>query len=116
MIKNIQIFGTKKCRRTQKAERFFKERGIKYHFVDLTEKGIAKGELDNISRSVSMDELLDTESKSYKEKGFAHRIFDAAEEILEDPLLLNTPVVRNGDQATAGDNEKVWKEWIKGGA
>lgn len=112
MIMNIQIIGTKKCKETQKAERFFKERRIPFHFRDLTEKGLAKGELDNISSVVPVEELIDTESKRYKERGMQYMKFDIAEELLLDPMLIKTPIVRNGRLVTVGYKPEVWKEWI----
>ncbi len=109
---NIQIIGTKKCKETQKAERFFKERRIPFQFRDLTEKGLAKGELDNISSVIPVEELIDTESKRYKERGMQYMKFDIAEELLLDPLLIKTPIVRNGRLVTVGYKPDVWKEWI----
>jgi len=110
---NIQIFGTKKCNSTKKAQRFFKERNIKIHFRDLTEKELSNGELQNISRAVSLDDLLDTESKQYKKRGLQFMVFNLEEELLEDPLLLKTPIVRNGKDATVSYEPDVWKEWIE---
>jgi arsenate reductase-like glutaredoxin family protein len=110
---NILIFGTKKCRRTRQAERFFKERGISYHFRDLSERAFSSGELNNILPSISREDLLDKDSKAYKDRGMAYMEFDIAEEILEDYRLVRTPVVRNGRKATVGVNETVWKEWIE---
>lgn len=109
---NIQIIGTKKCKETQKAERFFKERRIPFQFRDLNEKGLAKGELDNISSVIPVEELIDTESKRYKERGMQYMKFDIAEELLLDPLLIKTPIVRNGRLVTVGYKPDVWKEWI----
>ncbi len=109
---NIQIFGTRKCNNTKKAQRFFKERGIKFHFRDLTEKGLSNGELQNICRVIPLDDLIDTDSKQYKKKGMKYMVFDLEEELLEDPLLLKTPIVRNGKDATIGYQPDVWKEWI----
>jgi len=108
---NIQIFGTKKCNSTKKAQRFFKERNIKLHFRDLTEKGLSNGELENISRAIGLDDLLDTESKQYKKRGLRFMVFNLEEELLEDPLLLKTPIVRNGKDATIGYEPDVWKGW-----
>ncbi|MCB0746228.1 MAG: ArsC family transcriptional regulator [Ignavibacteriae bacterium] len=108
---NIQIFGTKKCSDTKKAERFFKERNIQFHFRDLTEKGISKGELENISRAIGLDDLIDTESKQYKKRGMQFMVFNLEEELLEDPLLIKTPIVRNGKDATVGYTPDVWKKW-----
>jgi arsenate reductase (glutaredoxin) len=109
---NIQIIGTKKCRETQKAERFFKERRIPYHFRDLSDKGLAKGELENISRVIPLDELIDRESKRYKDRGMQFMVFDIEEELLEDSLLLKTPIVRNERLVTVGYQPDIWKEWL----
>jgi arsenate reductase len=109
---NIQIIGTKKCRETQKAERFFKERRIPYHFRDLTEKGISKGELENIKQAIPLEELIDKEGKQYKKRGLQYMVYDVETEFLDDPLLLKTPIVRNGRLATVGYRPDVWKEWI----
>jgi arsenate reductase (glutaredoxin) len=110
---NIQIFGTKKCRETQKAERYFSERRINYHFRDLNEKGIAKGELDNIKRSIPLDELIDMEGKEFRNKNLKFMVYDTETELLENPLLLKTPIVRNGKLATVGFQPDVWKKWIE---
>ena len=109
---NIQIIGTKKCKETQKAERFFRERRIPYHFRDLTEKGISKGELENINQAVPMEELMDKEGKQFKKRGFKYMVYDIETELLEDSLLLKTPVVRNGRLATIGYQPDIWNEWI----
>ncbi len=110
---NIQIIGTKKCSDTRKAERFFKERRINYQFRDLTEKGLSKGELDNISRKIPLDNLIDRGGKHYGKRGMSHMVFDIEEELLADPLLFKTPVVRNGPDATVGYTPETWREWIK---
>ncbi len=110
---NIQIIGTKKSNNTKKAIRFFKERNIKFHFMDLNERKISEGELSNILNRISVEDLLDTESPSYKKRGFAYMEYDAIEEILEDNSLMKTPVVRNGKEVTVGNNTEVWKQWLK---
>jgi arsenate reductase-like glutaredoxin family protein len=112
---NIQIFGTKKCKDTQKAERFFKERRIPFHFRNLTEKGIAKGELENIKRTVPLDELFDEKGKQFRKRNLEFMVYDKEEELLNDPLLCKTPIVRNGKFATVGNQPDVWTEWIKKG-
>jgi arsenate reductase-like glutaredoxin family protein len=109
---NIQIIGTKKCRETQKAERFFKERTIPYHFRDLSDKGISKGELENISHFVPLDELIDRESKRFKDRGMQFMVFNIEDELLNDSLLLKTPIVRNGKSVTVGYNPEVWNDWL----
>ena len=110
---NIQIIGTKKCRDTQKAERFFKERRIQYHFRDISEKEITKGELENIKQAIPLEELIDKEGKQFKKRGFEYMVYDIETELLEESLLLKTPIVRNGRLATVGYKPEVWKEWIK---
>lgn len=112
MAVNIQIFGTKKCKETQKAERFFKERRIQFHFRDLTEKGIAKGELDNISKVFPVEELIDREGNQFKKRNLAYMSFNIEEELLNDALLLKTPIVRNGKEVTIGYQPEVWKKWL----
>ena len=81
---NIQIFGTKKCNDTKKAERFFKERGIKFKFIDMKEKGMSKGEFNSVVQ---------------------------ANGGLENPQVIKTPVVRNGKQSTLGYQPDIWKAW-----
>lgn len=108
---NIQIIGTKGCRDTQKAERFFKERRIPFHFRDLNEKALAKGELENICRNIPIDDLIDRDGKQYKKRNLQYMVFDIEEELLTDPLLLKTPIVRNGKEATLGYQPEIWKNW-----
>ncbi len=109
---NIQIFGTKKCNDTKKAERFFKERGIKYHFRNLNEKGISKGELENIKRAIPLEELIDKNGKEFKKRNLQYMVYDTETELLENPLLFKTPVVRNGKKVTLGYQPEIWKQWI----
>lgn len=109
---NIQIFGTKKCNNTKKAQRFFKERGIPFHFVDLNEKAMSKGELKNIIRSISPDDLIDKEGKEYQKMNLTYIQHNIEEKLLENSLLFKTPVVRNGNNATVGYKPNEWKEWI----
>jgi arsenate reductase len=109
---NIQILGTKKDDNTRKAERFFKERGIKYQFRELSEKGISKGELENILRVIPLEDLIDKEGKQYKKRNMSYMIFKIEEELLNDPLLFKMPVVRNGNLCTAGNEPDTWKNWI----
>lgn len=106
----IQIFGTKKCKYSAKALRFFKERNIKVHFVDLAEKGISKGELQNISRSIPLNELIDTECKEYEKLNLKYMKFVIEDELLEHPLLIKTPVVRSGKKVSAGFKPDSWSE------
>lgn len=110
---NIQIIGTKSCQDTRKAERFFKERRIPIQFRDIKEKGLSEGELRNITQQVNPDDLIDEEGKQYKKRNMEYMVFDPEEELLEDPLLLKTPVVRNGKhKVTVGHQPDVWEEWV----
>jgi arsenate reductase (glutaredoxin) len=108
---NIQIFGKLKCQDTKKAQRFFKERRIPFQFVDITRKGLSKGELNSIKAAVGIDNLIDREGKTYEEKNLKYLIHDIEEEILKDSMLLKTPIVRNGREATIGYQPDLWKEW-----
>lgn len=118
----IQIFGTAKCKTTRAAERFFKERGISVQSVDLKIKGLSKGELESVARAVGgLSALFDPTSLRAKEKGLhvaapsESRLLDL---FLEDPLLLRTPIVRDGAEAAVGEAAGAWKklaERAKGG-
>ena len=109
----MQIYGTRKCKLSKKAERFFRDRGISYHFVDLTEHHLSAGEFDNIRRAVpSAESLVDTESPAFKKRGMAYMDYDEKEEILADPLLLRTPIVREASHVFVGDKEADWKALI----
>lgn len=111
---NIQVFGVNKCADTRKAQRFFKERGIRFQFVDLNEKGLSKGELRSVVTKVPLEQLIDRTSKRFLEKGLTHAWLDAGKIealLLEDPLLFRTPIVRNGKEATVGYCPEVWRTW-----
>jgi len=110
----IQIFGTKKCFDTKKAERYFKERRIAYQRIDLAEKGMSRGELESVCRAVGgLDALLDPDAKDRQTLALLRclREQDKAAKLLENQQLLRTPVVRNGRQATVGYAPDVWKQW-----
>lgn len=107
----IQIFGTKKCKETQKVIRFFKERRVQAHFIDLKEKAISKGELNSITRSIPLDDLIDKNSKEYEKKNLKYVQHDIEEVLLECPMLFKTPIVRNGQKAVLGYNPGILKEW-----
>lgn len=108
---NIQIIGTRKCKDTQKALRFYKERGITFHFKDLDVKPLSKGELDNIKSVIPVAELIDTNGNQYRKRNMSYMIFNAEKEILNDPLLIKTPIVRNGRLVTIGYQPEIWKSW-----
>ena len=111
---NIQIFGTKKCNDTKKAERFFKERGIKYQFIDMKEKGMSKGEFTSVAQANGgVDAMLDPNCKDQDTLALIRYTAeeDKLEKILENPQVIKTPVVRNGKQSTLGYQPDVWKKW-----
>ena len=111
---NIQIFGTKKCNDTKKAERFFKERGIKYQFIDMKEKGLSKGEFQSVCQAIGgYNKLIDTDCKDKDLLTLITYIAeeDKAEKILENQSIIKVPVVRNGKQATVGYQPEIWKNW-----
>ena len=113
MPPTIQIIGTKKCQNTRKADRFFRDRGLSPHLVDLNERSLTAGELRNICRNLDPQELLDDESKAYVKAGLAYMVYDPFEEALKNPALLKTPIVRFGKEITIGLQPEVWKEWLK---
>lgn len=111
---NIQIFGTKKSADTRKAERFFKERGIKYQFIDLEEKGLSKGEFSSVAQAVGgVDKLIDENAKDKDTLALIRYIAaeDRTEKILENQHILMQPIVRNGKKATVGYQPDIWKGW-----
>lgn len=111
---NIQIFGTKKSADARKAERFFKERGIKFQYVDLKEKGLSKGELTSVMQAVGgLDRLIDEKAKDQETVTLLRYIAeeDKLEKVLENPQVLVQPIVRNGKKATVGYQPDVWKNW-----
>ena len=105
---NIQIFGKAKCFDTKKAERYFKERGIKFQRVDILQKGLSKGELNSIIASVGIDAIVSDKPEEYHL--FRHLTVDAKpDKLLECTVLFNTPIVRNGKTATVGYRPDIWK-------
>jgi len=113
---NVQLFGTKKCPETRKAERYFKERGVKLHLVDLAQKGMAAGELRNVAARVGgIEALVDRAGKRYLEKGLAYAAPTGPrieQMLVDDPLLLRTPIVRSEGRATVGYAPEIWKTWL----
>jgi arsenate reductase-like glutaredoxin family protein len=110
----VQVFGTKGCSDTRKAERFFKERRIRIHLVDLKQRAASKGELRRFAQKFGVDALIDRDSKRFRALGLhqAHYGEDRWLDILADePLILRTPLVRNGSQLTIGPAEETWRGW-----
>lgn len=111
---NIQIFGTKKCNDTKKAERYFKERGIKYQFINMNEKEISKGEFRSVCQAVGgIGAMINEECKDKDALALVKYISEdeREEKILANQQVIKTPVVRNGKQATVGYAPEVWKSW-----
>ena len=111
---NIQIFGTKKCNDTKKAERYFKERGIKYQFIDMKEKGMSKGEFTSVAQiNGGIENMINQDCKDKDLLTLIKYIVeeDKLQKILDNPQVIKTPVVRNKEQSTLGFKPDVWKEW-----
>jgi arsenate reductase (glutaredoxin) len=110
---NIQIFGLKKCFDTKKAERYFKERRIKYQLIDMEMKGLSKGEFDSVKAAVGLANLIDKTSKEYEKLNMQHIVNDSVKEelLFKNPKLFKTPIVRNGRKATVGYTPEVWQTW-----
>lgn len=111
---NIQIFGTKKSFDTKKAQRWFKERRIKFQFIDLREKEMSKGELRSVAQAVGgIDALLDPDAKDEDALALVQHLAQSQrfDKLLENQQLLREPIVRNGKQATVGYCPDVWGGW-----
>lgn len=110
---NIQIYGRSKCFDTKKAERYFKERRIKYQYIDLGRFGMSVGELKSVAAAVGLPALIDGEAKQLAESmiPYLNSAQSKLERLAEWPQVIKTPVVRNGRQATVGYQPDVWKSW-----
>ena len=108
---NIQIFGKSKCFDTKKAERWFKERRIKYQYIDLDRYGISRGELNSVISAIGLDNIVNPKDQDYEL--FCHLAYreDKIEKLFEIPEMLKTPIVRNGKLATVGYEPDIWKNW-----
>lgn len=111
---NIQIFGTKKCNETKKAQRFFKERGIKFQFIDMKEKGMSKGEFNSVAQvNGGLENMINWQGKDQNILALIKYLAeeDKLTKVLDNPQVIKTPVVRNGKKSTLGYCPEVWKEW-----
>jgi len=111
---DIQIFGVKKSSETRKALRFFAERRIKTHFVDLHERAASPGELRRFAQRFGVEALVDRTSRRFADLGLgAARLSDERwlEKLAEEPMLLRMPLVRYQQRLTVGDDEATWREW-----
>ena len=108
---NIQIFGKSKCFDTKKAERYFKERRIKYQRIDLSDKGLSRGEFTSVKSSVGLDNMIDHSAQDSEILSYLAYDADKEEKLLENPRFIKSPIVRNGKKATIGYCPDVWKSW-----
>lgn len=109
---NIQIFGSSKCFDTKKAERWFKERRIKYQYIDLFKKGFSPGEYRSVRAKLKYEALVNTKCRAYEELYMGYITRDAAEEkMFDNPQLFLTPIVRNGREVTVGYRPEIWENW-----
>lgn len=110
---NIQIFGRKKCFDSKKAERYFKERKIKFQYIDLDIKGVSKGELNSIKKNIPINDIINKNAKEFKSLNIDKiRSLEMKEEILlKNPKLFKSPIVRNGNLASLGYAKEVWDKW-----
>jgi len=108
----IQIFGTSKCRDTRAAQRFFKERRVPFHFVDLDQKELSAGEFESIKRAAGLEAMLDREGREAQKQQLQYQRFDIEAVLKRNPKLLKTPIVRNGKLATTGYRPELWKQWL----
>lgn len=112
---NIQIFGKKKCNDTKKAERYFKERGIRYQFIDMREKGMSRGEFESVAAgNGGIDNMINWDGKDQDMLALIRYISDEDKlnKILENPQVIKTPIVRNGKRSAIGYQPDVWKGWM----
>lgn len=113
--REVQIFGTRKSADTRKAMRFFSERRVRTHFVDLVQRAASEGELRRFARRFGVAALIDRDSRRYAELGLAASGYSDARwlaRLVEEPLLLRTPLVRMGSRVTIGLAEEEWKRWL----
>jgi arsenate reductase (glutaredoxin) len=115
---DIQVFGRDDSSPTRAALRFFRERRIVVHYVDIRKRPIAPGELRRFTERLGARAVLDDSAKAYRDAGFAYMSLDdqgITRRVLADPRLLRLPLVRHGHDATAGPAESTWATWLKRG-
>ena len=112
----VQIFGTKKCADTRKAQRFFAERRVKVHFVDLQQRAASPGELRRFVERFGLDALIDRSGQRFLQQGLAHAHLSDERwlaRLTQDPLLLRTPLVRQQQRLTIGFAPETWEQWLE---
>lgn len=113
----VQVFGVKKDADTRKALRFFAERRVKTHFVDLNERAASIGELKRFAQKFGVSALIDREAKRFHELGYSHAQYSDdrwLEKLADEPLLLRMPLTRNANRLTIGLAESEWRAWLDG--
>lgn len=108
---NIQIFGASKSFDTKKAERWFKERRIKFQAIDVRKYGMSRGELSSVRQAVGLEAMIDPKHPDYALLEYLASDQAKLDKLYEDPTLLNLPIVRNGKQATVGYCPQIWESW-----
>jgi len=108
---NIQIFGKSKCFDTKKAQRYFKERRIKFQDIDIIKYGMSKGEFNSVKNAVGLKAMIDENARDIEMLTYLAYDADKEEKLLENQNLIKTPIVRNGKKATVGYCPDVWKDW-----
>lgn len=113
-VVEVQVFGIRKSAETRKALRFFSERRIKVHFVDLMERPASRGELNRFVAKFGVESLVDRDSARFRDLGLAHARLSNEQwlnRLIDEPLLLRMPLVRNGSRLTLGADEQAWRDW-----
>ena len=108
---NIQIFGKSKCFDTKKAQRYFKERRIKFQDVDISKYGMSRGEFNSVKQAVGLENMIDPKAKDVEILQYLAYAEDKADKLYENQSMLKTPIVRNGKKATVGFCPDIWKTW-----
>jgi len=108
---NIQIFGKSKCFDTKKAERYFKERRIKYQRIDILQFGMSRGEFNSVRSAIGLNNMIDESAPDVELLTYLAHDADKEDKLLDNPALIKTPIVRNGKKATIGYCPDIWKEW-----
>ncbi len=108
---NIQIFGRNKCFDTKKAQRWFKERRIKFQYIDVDRYGMSRGELNSVRSAVGLEAMINKSDRDYPTIQYLAADAAKLDKLFEEPWLLATPIVRNGKQATVGYCPETWSEW-----
>ncbi len=112
----VQVFGRRDSRDTQKALRFFRERRVPVHFVDVAVRPPAPGELRRFAQRLGVTALVDVDGRRYRDLGLGYMRLgedDLLERLLADPSLLRLPLVRYGNAFTAGAAEEAWRDWVR---